>query len=178
MPEPKLLEQVRQTARLKHFGLRTERAYAQRVYRFVAYHGKRHPREMGAREVQAFLTWLAVERDVAASTQNQALCALLFLYRKVLRIDLPRIEEAVRRTGVGVAIRFSFRPAVDGPALRPPRPAPSVRIVHPEGGRERAVRQAGIVKPAGCHTLRHFVRHAHAGGRLRHPHRPGIARPR
>lgn len=96
MPEPKLLDQVRQTARLKHFSLRTERAYAQWVYRFVVYHGKRHPREMGAREIQAFLTWLAVERDVAASTQNQALCALLFLYREVLRIDLPRIEEAVR----------------------------------------------------------------------------------
>jgi len=56
------------------------------------HHGKRHPREMGAREIQAFLSWLAVERNVAASTQNQALCALLFLYREVLRIDLPRIE--------------------------------------------------------------------------------------
>ena len=96
MPEPKLLDQVRQTARLKHFSLRTERAYAQWVYRFVVHHGKRHPREMGAREIQAFLTWLAVERDVAASTQNQALCALLFLYREVLGIELPRIEEAVR----------------------------------------------------------------------------------
>lgn len=96
MPEPKLLDQVRQTARLKHFSLRTERAYAQWVYRFVVHHGKRHPREMGAREIQAFLTWLAVERNVAASTQNQALCALLFLYREVLQIDLPRIEEAVR----------------------------------------------------------------------------------
>lgn len=96
MPEPKLLEQVRQTARLKHFSLRTERAYAQWVYRFVVHHGKRHPREMGAREIQAFLTWLAVERNVAASTQNQALCALLFLYREVLGIELPRIEEAVR----------------------------------------------------------------------------------
>jgi len=96
MPEPKLLDQVRQTARLKHFSLRTERAYARWVYRFVVHHGKRHPREMGAREIQAFLTWLAVERDVAASTQNQALCALLFLYREVLGIELPRIEEAVR----------------------------------------------------------------------------------
>jgi integron integrase len=96
MPEPKLLDQVRQAARLKHFSLRTERAYAQWVYRFVVHQGKRHPRELGAREIQAFLTWLAVERNVAASTQNQALCALLFLYREVLRIDLPRIEDAVR----------------------------------------------------------------------------------
>lgn len=96
MPEPKLLDQVRQTARLKHVSLRTERAYAQWVYGFVVYHGKRHPREMGAREIQAFLTWLAVERDVAASTQNEALCALLFLYREVLGGDLPRIEDTVR----------------------------------------------------------------------------------
>jgi integron integrase len=96
MPEPRLLDQVRQTARLKHFSLRTEQAYAQWVYRFVVHHGKRHPRELGAREIQAFLTWLAVERDVSASTQNQALCALLFLYREVLQIDLPRIAEAVR----------------------------------------------------------------------------------
>ncbi|HEX5724671.1 MAG TPA: phage integrase N-terminal SAM-like domain-containing protein [Longimicrobiaceae bacterium] len=96
MSEPKLLDQVRQTARLKHFSLRTERAYAQWVYRCVVHHGKRHPRELGARDIQAFLTWLAVERSVSASTQNQALCALLFLYREVLRIDLPRIEEAVR----------------------------------------------------------------------------------
>ena len=85
MSEPKLLDQVRQTARLKHFSLRTERAYAQWVYRFVVYHGKRHPCELGAPEIQAFLTWLAVERNVAASTQNQALCAVLFLYREVLR---------------------------------------------------------------------------------------------
>ncbi|HET7230941.1 MAG TPA: integron integrase [Longimicrobium sp.] len=96
MSEPKLLDQVRQAARLKHFSLRTERAYAQWVYRFVMHHGKRHPREMGAPEIQAFLTWLAVQQNVSASTQNQALCALLFLYREVLRIDLPRIEEAVR----------------------------------------------------------------------------------
>src|SRR4051812_20544934 len=65
MSEPKLLDQVRQTARLKHFSLRTERAYTQWVYRFVVHHGKRHPRDMGAREIQAFLTWLAVERNVA-----------------------------------------------------------------------------------------------------------------
>lgn len=96
MPEPKLLDQVRQTARLKHFSLRTERAYAQWVYRFVMHNAKRHPREMGAPEIQAFLTWLAVQQNVSASTQNQALCALLFLYREVPRIELPRIEEAVR----------------------------------------------------------------------------------
>src|SRR5690349_19284789 len=96
MSEPKLLDQVRQAARIRHFSMRTEQSYVRWVYRFVVHHGRRHPRELGAREIQAFLTWLAVERNVAASTQNQALCALLFLYRDVLRIDLPRIEEAVR----------------------------------------------------------------------------------
>ena len=96
MSAPRLLDQVRHTARLKHLSLRTERAYAQWVYRFVVYHRKRHPRDLGADEIQSFLTMLAVERNVAASTQNQALCALLFLYRDVLRIDIGRVEEAVR----------------------------------------------------------------------------------
>jgi integron integrase len=294
VPEPKLLDQVRQTARLKHFSLRTERAYAQWVYRFVVYHGKRHPRELGAPEVQAFLTWLAVERDVSASTQNQALCALLFLYREVLRIDLPRIEEAVRarrsrrvptvltrdevravmahldgvhalvagllyggglrllealrlrvkdidferrsvvvRQGKGDKDRttmlperlreplmahlekvralhrrdladgfgavalphalarkkpgaekewgwqyvFPSGPAVHRPALGPPRAAPPLRIVHPEGGGERRPpvghREAGRVPHAAP-----LVRHAPAGGRLRYPHRAGAAGPR
>jgi integrase len=81
---------------VKHFSLRTERAYAEWVYRFVVHHRKRHPRDLGAREVQSFLTWLAVERNVAASTRNQALCASLFLCREVLGIELPRIEDAVR----------------------------------------------------------------------------------
>jgi hypothetical protein len=76
-PEPKLLDLVRRTARLKHFSLCTERAYAQWVYRFVVHNGNRHPREMGAGEIQAFLTSLAIERNVAASTQNQALRAQL-----------------------------------------------------------------------------------------------------
>jgi hypothetical protein len=96
MPEPKLLDQVRQAARLKHFSLRTERAYAQWVYRFVMHHGKRHPREMGAPEIRALLTWLAVQQNVSASTQNQALCALLFPYREVLRIDVHAEPGALR----------------------------------------------------------------------------------
>ena len=68
----KLLDQVRQTARLKHFSLRTERAYTQWVYRFVVHHGKRHPREMDAREVQAFLMWLAVERKIAQGFNTES----------------------------------------------------------------------------------------------------------
>lgn len=96
MPEPRLLDRVRHTARLKHFSLRTEQAYTRWVYRYVVYHGKRHPAELGPEHVRRFLTHLAVEGKVAASTQNQALSALLFLYRDVLDIPLPRIEDTVR----------------------------------------------------------------------------------
>lgn len=70
---PKLLDQVRDRIRAKHYSIRTETQYVQWVKRFILFHGKRHPREMGAAEVEAFLTQLAVEGNVAASTQNQAL---------------------------------------------------------------------------------------------------------
>jgi hypothetical protein len=79
-----LLDQVRTAARRLHSSIRTEDAYAQWVKRFVLFHGKRHPAEMGETEVVAFLGALAVDRHVAASTQNQALAALLFLYKVVL----------------------------------------------------------------------------------------------
>lgn len=97
--KPILLEQAREKLRLKHYSLRTERAYLDWMRRYVRFHGKRHPREMGAAEVEAFLSHLAVERSVAASTQNQALAALLFLYREVLGMNLPwmaGIERAKR----------------------------------------------------------------------------------
>ncbi|MER2600465.1 MAG: integron integrase [Caldilineales bacterium] len=84
-PRPKkLLEEVRDAIRLKHYSSRTGDTYAQWIKRFILFHDKRHPKEMGAEEVAAFLTWLATEQKVAASTQNQALSALLFLYRHVL----------------------------------------------------------------------------------------------
>ncbi len=95
-PPPKLLDQVRDRIRVKHYSIRTETQYVQWVRRFVIYHGKRHPKEMGAPEVEAFLTHLAVEGRVAASTQNQALSALLFLYREVLGIKLPWLDDVVR----------------------------------------------------------------------------------
>jgi len=75
-PPKKLLDQVRDALRLKHYSYRTEQSYVDWVKRFVLFHKKRHPKDMGATEVQAFLTHLAVEREVAASTQNQALSAL------------------------------------------------------------------------------------------------------
>jgi len=89
---PRLLDQVRGKIRLKHYSIRTEQAYLDWIRLFICHFGKRHPNEMGAREVEAFLTWLAVEGKVAASTQNQAKSALLFLYREVLGSDLPWLE--------------------------------------------------------------------------------------
>ena len=93
---PRLLDQLRDRIRLKHYGLRTERAYAQWVKRYIYFHGKRHPAELGKEEVEAFLTSLAVERNVVASTQTQALSALLFLYKEVLGLDLPWLSEVTR----------------------------------------------------------------------------------
>jgi integron integrase len=95
-PPPKLLDQVRERLRVKHYSIRTETQYLQWIKRFILFHDKRHPREMGAVEVEAFLTHLAVAGRVAAATQNQALSALLFLYREVLNIDLPWLDKVVR----------------------------------------------------------------------------------
>jgi len=97
MPEPpKLLDRVRTAIRVRHYSPRTEEAYVQWIRRFILYHGKRHPSAMGASEVNAFLSHLAVERTVSASTQNQALAALLFLYRHVLQEPLPWLDDIVR----------------------------------------------------------------------------------
>ncbi len=93
---PKLLDQVRDRIRIKHYRLRTETQYVQWIERFILFHGERHPQEMGAAEVEAFLTHLAVVGKVSASTQNQALSALLFLYKEVLSIDLPWLNKVVR----------------------------------------------------------------------------------
>lgn len=94
--KPKLLEQVRAVAMARHFSHRTEDVYHSFIKRFILFHNKRHPKEMGAEEITAFLTHLAVTEKVSASTQNQAFFALPFLYRDVLRIKLPNIEGVVR----------------------------------------------------------------------------------
>lgn len=89
---PRLLDQVRGKIRLKHYSLRTEQTYVNWIKRFIRHFDKRHPREMGAAEIEAFLTDLAVRGRVAASTQNQAKSALLFLYKEVLEVDLPWLD--------------------------------------------------------------------------------------
>ena len=93
---PKLLDQVRDVIRLRHFSIRTEQTYTDWIRRFILFHGKRHPREMGEAEVTSFLTSLAREANVAASTQNQALSALLFLYKEVLKQQIGWLKEVER----------------------------------------------------------------------------------
>jgi integron integrase len=95
-PKAKLLDQVREVIRFKHYSIRTEQAYIHWIKRFIFFHQKRHPREMGAGEIRAFLTHLAAQQNVAASTQNQALNALVFLYRKVLNLQPGEFGEFER----------------------------------------------------------------------------------
>lgn len=127
------LEKVRSAIRVRHFSIRTEDAYLGWIKRFILFHGKRDPGQMGESEVGVFLTDLAVERRVAASTQNQARSALLFFYREVLGIDLwlgdlasGRPRDVFEQSGQG---SFSPRPVrrgsvvcADGPVPRPGRP--------------------------------------------------------
>lgn len=93
---PRLLDQVREKLRVKHYSIRTEQAYVDWIRRFILFHEKRHPATLGAPEIERFLSHLAVERRVAASTQNQALSALLFLYKVVLGRNLPWLDNVKR----------------------------------------------------------------------------------
>jgi integron integrase len=94
-PPPKLLDRLRHALRVRHYSIRTEQAYADWVRRFIRFHDRRHPANLGPAAVQAFLTHLAVERSVSSSTQNQAKAALLFLYREVLDVQLPWLDDIV-----------------------------------------------------------------------------------
>lgn len=98
-PKPRLLDRFREAVRARHYSRRTEKTYVAWIKRYIFFHGKRHPAEIGAGEVTRFLTSLAVDGNVAASTQNQALSALLFLYREVLGQDLPWLDDVVRAKG-------------------------------------------------------------------------------
>ena len=93
---PKLLDVARQAARTRHLSRRTEASYVSWIRRYIFFHGKRHPSTMGAPDVAKFLSWLATERHVSASTQNQALSALLFLYKDVLHIEIGPVERVIR----------------------------------------------------------------------------------
>jgi hypothetical protein len=86
---PRLMDQVRQAARLRHFSPKTEKSYLYYIHEFILFHNKRHPLEMGVPEIRAYLAHLAIQKNVAASTQNVALSALLFLCKHVFCLDLP-----------------------------------------------------------------------------------------
>jgi integron integrase len=93
---PRLLDRVREALRARHYSRKTEKAYVAWIRRFILFHGKRHPRDMGAADVTRYLSSLATAGRVAASTQNQALSALLFLYREVLHVEMPWLDDIVR----------------------------------------------------------------------------------
>ena len=95
-PPRKLLDQVSDAIRTKHYSLRTEKTYIEWIRRYILFHKKRHPKDMGAEEVQAFITHLATQRAVSASTQNQALSALMFLYRHVLQKEITWPSDVIR----------------------------------------------------------------------------------
>jgi integron integrase len=96
MTKPRLLDQVRDRIQTLHYSIRTEQAYLGWIKRFILYHNKRHPKDMGKQEIEAFLTHLAVVRNVSPSTQNQALNAILFLYKQVLGIEVVWLEDVTR----------------------------------------------------------------------------------
>jgi integrase len=123
-PPPRLLDRVRAATRLRHLSRRTEKAYVHWIRRFVVFHGKRHPTEMGEPEVTRFLSALATEGHVSASTQNQALAALLFLYRVVLGRELTWMDDVVRAkrpTRLPVVLSRDEVPAVLAELSGPPR---------------------------------------------------------
>ncbi|GLI37504.1 integron integrase [Geobacter hydrogenophilus] len=108
--KPRLLDMLRTRIRLKHYSLRTEQTYTEWAKRYILFHGKRHPAEMGKEEVEAFLSHLAVKHNVSASTQNQAKAAILFLYREVIGSELPwldDVEEAKRPQRLPVVLTVS-----------------------------------------------------------------------
>jgi len=98
MKRSKFLDHVREVIRTSHFSYSTEKTYISWIYRFITFHDKRHPKEMGGMEIADFLTNLAVERKVSASTQNQAINALVFLYKKVLKIPLDDFDFDISQT--------------------------------------------------------------------------------
>jgi site-specific recombinase XerD len=159
-PPKKLLEQVKDQIRLKHYSYRTEETYTQWIRRYILFHNKRHPKDMGVPEIEAFLSHLATVGHVAASTQNQSLSAILFLYTHVLKQDLgeQRID-AIR------ARRSQYLPTVLTPEEVSAIIAPfAYRHSLHESGVQKALKQATritkIPKRISCHTFRHsFATH-------------------
>jgi len=183
MSSPKLLDQVRTIARVKHFSKKTEDAYASWIKRFILFHNKRHPKEMAENEIRQFLAFLAVNLHVSASTQTVALSALLFLYRDVLKLPLLYIEDVERaKPSQRLPIVFSkvevqtvlaqlsgtnllLASLLYGAGLRLMEAIRIMRRHHcaPESLQravKAAIRCAEISKNGSCHTFRHsFATH-------------------
>ena len=163
--QPRLLDRVREEMRLRHYSLRTEKTYSEWIKRFILFHDKRHPSGMGETEITAFLTWLATDRKVAASTQNQALPVLLFLYKAVLGVELDWMDGIVRaRRPVRVPVVLT---------------KDEVRaVLSMMKGTNKLL--AWLLYGTGMRVseaLQLRVLDIDFGERLRHPHRAGTARP-
>src|ERR1051325_8491349 len=107
--KPRLLDEIRGVCRMRHFSLRTEQAYVQWIRRYILFHEKRHPREMGETEIRSFISHLAVKGGISASTQTVALSALLFLYRDVLKQELRYVND-IERAGKPKRLPVVFTP--------------------------------------------------------------------
>ncbi len=108
----KLLDQVRHVIRKKHYSIRTEQAYTDWIRRFILFHGKKHPKDMGEREISEYVSYLAVKKNVAESTQNQALNAIIFLYKQVLNTGGMGVKSPLGMVG-----RSDFLPVADKPGV-------------------------------------------------------------
>ena len=148
MSKPGLLDRVRNAIRVRQYSLATEKAYLGWIRRFILFHDKRHPAEMEKLEIEVFLSHLAVNRAVSPSTQNQALQAILFLYRHVLEINLPWLDDVIgakpKRSVPVVLNRTEARSIID-----------NVRLVH----------NRDLVAGKGFARLPHVVEHAALGAR-------------
>ena len=171
-PKVKLLDQVRAVARMRHLSHRTEDVYHNFIKRCILFHGKRHPNEMGADEISEFLTHLAVAEKVSASTQNQAFFALLFLYRDVLRITLPKIENVLRaKRPERVPVVFTPKEAKAILANLAGVPLLVASLLYGAGLRlteALRLRKLSYFPPQFCD--------ASTGKSIRYPNRPGITR--